>query len=75
MLMTWINSKLYLKVLPGQPWVPYTSMPGIVSPDHYLPNLDGSGYSIAGSQGYATMQKLLKHGWTLVRFEGDVDEL
>jgi hypothetical protein len=67
MKMTWHNGVLHLQVLPGQRWQPYTSYPHLKAEDHFLPKLDGSGFEIAGSQGYATMQKLLKQGWTLVK--------
>jgi hypothetical protein len=58
---------LYLQTLPGQPFKPYTDFPHLKAEDHFLPKVDGSGFEIAGSKGYATMQKLLKTGWKLVK--------
>lgn len=58
---------LYLQVFSGQPFKPYTDFPHLVELDHFLPKHNGSGFEIAGSRGYATMQKLLKSGWKLVK--------
>ncbi|MEA5626928.1 hypothetical protein [Nostoc sp. UHCC 0251] len=48
---------LYLQTEPNQPWRPYTSFGNFTVPDYQIPN---------GSKGWATYQKLLKAGWTLV---------
>ncbi|MBW4614090.1 MAG: hypothetical protein KME21_12600 [Desmonostoc vinosum HA7617-LM4] len=48
---------LHLQSAPGQPWRPYTSFPQFAVPDYPIPG---------GSKGWATYQKLLKAGWTLV---------
>jgi hypothetical protein len=48
---------LYLQTAPGQPWRPYTAFPQYAVPDYRIPG---------GSKGWATYQKLLKAGWTLV---------
>lgn len=48
---------LHLRLQPNGPWKPYTSCPGYFVPDYEI-----SG----GSQGWATCQKLIKAGWTLV---------
>ncbi|MCC5627611.1 hypothetical protein [Nostoc sphaeroides] len=48
---------LYLQTEPNQPWRPYTAFRGFTVPDYQIPN---------GSKGWATYQKLLKAGWTLV---------
>jgi hypothetical protein len=62
--MCWISKTsgdgdkiLYLQVSPGQPWRPYTAFPQFSVPDYQIPG---------GSKGWATYQKLLKAGWTLV---------
>jgi hypothetical protein len=48
---------LHLRTQPHQPWQPYTLCPQYAAPD----------YEIAGgSKGWATYQKLLRAGWTLV---------
>jgi hypothetical protein len=48
---------LYLQVAPNQPWRPYTAFRQFAVPDYQIPN---------GSKGWATYQKLIKAGWTLV---------
>ncbi|MEA5620108.1 hypothetical protein VB711_19995 [Cronbergia sp. UHCC 0137] len=48
---------LYLQIAPGQPWRPHTTFPQFAVPDYQIPG---------GSKGWATYQKLLKAGWTLV---------
>jgi hypothetical protein len=48
---------LYLQTAPSQPWRPYTHFPQFSVPDYQIPG---------GSKGWATYQKLLKAGWTLV---------
>jgi hypothetical protein len=48
---------LHLRPQSHGPWRPYTSCPGYSVPDYKI-----SG----GSKGWATYQRLLKAGWTLV---------
>ncbi|RCJ25460.1 hypothetical protein A6S26_16965 [Nostoc sp. ATCC 43529] len=48
---------LFLQTEPGQPWRPYTAFGHFAVPDYPIPG---------GSKGWATYQKLLKAGWTLV---------
>jgi hypothetical protein len=48
---------LHLQTAPHQPWRPYTAFPQYAVPDYKIPG---------GSRGWATYQKLLKAGWTLV---------
>jgi hypothetical protein len=48
---------LHLQAAPNQPWRPYTAFPQFAVPDYQVPG---------GSKGWATYQKLLKAGWTLV---------
>ncbi|MFM7366059.1 MAG: hypothetical protein ACKO11_16500 [Cuspidothrix sp.] len=48
---------LHLQIASGQPWQPYTAFPQFSVPDYLIPR---------GSKGWATYQKLLKAGWTLV---------
>lgn len=62
--MCWISKTsgdeekiLYLQTAPHQPWRPYTTFPQYSVPDYQVPG---------GSKGWATYQKLLKAGWTLV---------
>ncbi|QLE59522.1 hypothetical protein [Nostoc sp. TCL26-01] len=62
--MCWISKTsgdgdkmLYLQTAPSQPWRPYTAFPQYSVPDYPIPG---------GSKGWATYQKLLKSGWTLV---------
>ncbi len=48
---------LHLQTAPNEPWRPYTAFSQFAVPDYRIPG---------GSKGYATFQKLLKAGWTLV---------
>lgn len=48
---------LHLRVETNQPWMPYTSMPQFAVPDYKIPR---------GSKGWATYQKLMKAGWSLI---------
>lgn len=48
---------LHLRLGPNQPWLPYTALPGYAVPDYQVPK---------GSKGWATYQKLMKAGWTLI---------
>lgn len=48
---------LHLRVEVYQQWKPYTQFPGIAVPDYRVPG---------ASKGFATSQKLLAAGWTLV---------
>ncbi len=48
---------LHLQTAPNQPWRPYTAFPQHAVPDYEIPG---------GSKGWATYQKLLKDGWSLV---------
>jgi hypothetical protein len=48
---------LHLQIATGQPWRPYTAFRQFSVPDYPIPG---------GSKGWATYQKLLKAGWTLV---------
>lgn len=48
---------LHLQAAPNQPWRSYTAFPQYAVPDYKIPG---------GSKGWATYQKLLKAGWTLV---------
>ncbi|HEY9725535.1 MAG TPA: hypothetical protein V6D50_03715 [Chroococcales cyanobacterium] len=48
---------LHLRTSPHQPWQPYTAFSTFAIPDYKIPG---------GSKGWATYQKLLKAGWTLV---------
>jgi hypothetical protein len=48
---------LYLQVEASKGWRPYTAYPQFAVPDYRIPG---------GSKGWATYQKLLKAGWTLV---------
>jgi hypothetical protein len=54
---------LHLQLLPGTGWKPYTQFPHLKKPDHFL--RDGFGNQVMLSKGYATMQHLLKLGWTI----------
>ncbi len=62
--MCWLSASgqdgekvLHLQTAPHQPWRPYTAFPQYSVPDYKIPG---------GSKGWATYQKLLKAGWTLV---------
>jgi len=48
---------LHLQTAPNEPWRPYTAFPQYAVPDYQIPN---------GSLGWATYQKLIKAGWTLI---------
>ncbi len=48
---------LHLQTVPNESWRPYTAFPQYAIPDYLIPG---------GSKGWATYQKLLKAGWTLV---------
>ena len=48
---------LHLQAAPNEPWRPYTAFSQFAVPDY---KIEG------GSKGYATYQKLLKAGWTIV---------
>ncbi|HEY9601758.1 MAG TPA: hypothetical protein V6C85_09125 [Allocoleopsis sp.] len=48
---------LHLRTSPHHPWQPYTAFSTLAIPDYRIPG---------GSKGWATYQKLLKAGWTLV---------
>jgi hypothetical protein len=51
---------LHLRMEPHQPWKPYTAYPQLSVPDLRIPG---------GSKGWATSQKLLRAGWTLISTE------
>ena len=62
--MCWLSNSgqsgekiLHLQTAPNEPWRPYTAFRQITVPDYKIPG---------GSKGWATYQKLLKAGWTLV---------
>lgn len=48
---------LHLQTAPNEPWRPYTFFRQLAVPDYKIPG---------GSKGWATYQKLLKAGWTIV---------
>jgi hypothetical protein len=48
---------LHLQTALSEPWRPYTAFPQYAVPDYREPG---------GSRGWATYQKLMKAGWTLV---------
>jgi hypothetical protein len=48
---------LHLRTTPHQPWKLYTHFPGLCVPDYPIPG---------GTLGWATSQRLLQIGWTLV---------
>lgn len=48
---------LHLRFSPHQPWQPYTAFSNHSVPDYKVPG---------GSRGWATYQKLMRSGWTLV---------
>ena len=48
---------LHLQTSPNEPWRPYTAFRQYAVPDYEIPG---------GSKGWATYQKLLKAGWTLI---------
>ena len=62
--MCWLSQRsaneekiLHLQTAPNQPWQPYTAFRQYAVPDYGVPG---------GSKGWATYQKLMKAGWTLV---------
>jgi hypothetical protein len=62
--MCWLSSFggneekiLHLRLNPNQPWKPYTRCPEYAIADYKI---------LGGSKGWATYQKLLQAGWTLV---------
>lgn len=71
--MYWKTSEqpaiLYVE-LDNRSFVPYTSLPaamaGLSTPDHLIPAVTGYTSESSGSLGYATFQKLLRKGYTLV---------
>lgn len=48
---------LHLRLDPHKPWKPYTQFPHLTVPDYNVPG---------ASKGFATSQKLLSAGWTLL---------
>ncbi len=48
---------LHLRTSVHQPWRPHTHFPGLCVPDYRIPG---------GSPGWATSQKLLQMGWTII---------
>ena len=48
---------LHLRLDSYQSWKPYTSFTGLAAPDYRIPG---------ASKGFATSQKLLEAGWTLL---------
>lgn len=48
---------LHLRMEPYQPWKPHTAYPELCVPDYPIPG---------GSKGWATSQKLLQAGWTMI---------
>lgn len=48
---------LHLRLEANQPWKPYTLFPGLAVPDYPVPG---------GSKGWATAQKLMQAGWTVI---------
>jgi hypothetical protein len=48
---------LHLRLEPHHPWKPHTAFPGLHVPDYPIPG---------GSKGWATSQKLLDSGWTII---------
>ncbi|PSB41507.1 hypothetical protein [Chamaesiphon polymorphus] len=51
---------LHLRLEPYHPWKPHTAFPHLCVPDYLIPN---------GSKGWATCQKLLRAGWTIISTE------
>ncbi|ACK68791.1 conserved hypothetical protein [Gloeothece citriformis PCC 7424] len=51
---------LHIRLESYQSWKPYTAFPMLKVPDYPIPG---------GSKGWATYQKLLKSGWTLIPTE------
>jgi hypothetical protein len=48
---------LHLRLEPYHPWKPHTAFPNLCVRDYPIPN---------GSKGWATSQRLLQSGWTIV---------
>lgn len=48
---------LHLRLKSHSPWKPYTAYPGLCVADYPIPG---------GSKGWATSQKLIQAGWTLI---------
>jgi hypothetical protein len=48
---------LHLRFESYHPWKPHTAYPGLCVPDYLIPG---------GSRGWATSQKLLQAGWTVI---------
>jgi hypothetical protein len=48
---------LHLRNYPNEPWQPYTAYSSNLISDYTIPQ---------GSKGWATYQRLIKNGWTLV---------
>jgi hypothetical protein len=48
---------LHLRLNSYDPWKPHTAFPGLCVPDYMIPN---------GTKGWATSQRLLQAGWTIV---------
>ncbi|HBB36048.1 MAG TPA: hypothetical protein DDZ80_16065 [Cyanobacteria bacterium UBA8803] len=48
---------LHLRTAPNQPWRPYTAFPQYAVADYQIPG---------GSKGWATYQKLMSAGWSLL---------
>jgi hypothetical protein len=48
---------LYLRLNSFSPWKPHTAYPGLCVPDYPIER---------GSKGWATSQKLLQSGWTVI---------
>jgi hypothetical protein len=48
---------LHLRFESFHPWKPHTAFPGLCVPDYPIPG---------GSRGWATSQKLLQAGWTII---------
>lgn len=55
---------LHLRTESHGPWRPYTSLPQFAAPDYQVPG---------GSKGWATYQKLMKAGWTLLPSPVELD--
>jgi hypothetical protein len=48
---------LHLRLEPFHPWKPHTAFPHLCAPDYLIPG---------GTKGWATCQKLLASGWTII---------
>jgi hypothetical protein len=48
---------LHLRLQPHHPWKPHTAFPHLCAPDYRIPG---------GSKGWATSQRLLQAGWTII---------